>query len=165
VQLANLAGARVTATVRDESLRDDVAALGAETVIAPEGFADHGPFDVILELVGAVNLAGNLEALAMGGRIVVIGIGAGARAEIDLRELMMRRGRLMASTLRARPLEEKALCARRIEAEVIPALAAGRLRVPVAASYPLDRAQEAYDRFAAGQKFGKVVLEVSPRRD
>jgi NADPH:quinone reductase len=71
----------------------------------------------------------------------------------------------MASTMRVRPLEEKALCARRIEAEVIPALAAGRLRVPVAASYPLDRAQEAYDRFAAGQKFGKVVLEVSPRRD
>jgi NADPH:quinone reductase len=160
VQLAHLAGARVTATVRAERLRDDVAALGADRVIAPEGFAEHGPFDLILELVGAVNLAANLEALAVGGRIVVIGVGAGARAEIDLRALMMRRGRVTASTLRARPLEEKALCARRIEAEVIPALAAGRLRVPVAVSYPLDRAQEAYDRFAAGQKFGKVVIEI-----
>jgi NADPH2:quinone reductase len=165
VQLAHLAGARVTATVRTEPLRDDVAALGADTVITPEGFAGHGPFDVILELVGAVNLAANLEALAMGGRIVVIGVGAGARAEIDLRALMMRRGHLMASTLRARPLEEKALCARRIEAEVVPALAAQRLRVPVAASYRLDQAQEAYDRFSAGQKFGKVVLEVRPPRD
>jgi NADPH:quinone reductase len=160
VQLAHLAGARVTATVRSELLRADVAALGADTVIAPEGFAAHGPFDVILELVGAVNLAGNLEALAVGGRIVVIGVGAGARAEIDLRALMMKRGHLRASTLRARPLEEKAICARRIEAEVIPALAAGRLRVPVAASYPLERAQEAYDRFTAGQKFGKVVIEI-----
>jgi NADPH:quinone reductase len=161
VQLAHLAGARVTATVRTERLREDVRALGADTVIAPEGFADHGPFDVILELVGAVNLSGNLEALAVGGRIVVIGIGAGARAEIDLRVLMMRRGQLMASTMRARPLEEKALCARRLEAEVLPALAAGRLRVPVTASYPLDQAQEAYDRFAAGQKFGKVIIEMA----
>jgi NADPH2:quinone reductase len=160
VQLAHLAGARVTATVRAQPLRDDVAALGADTVIAPEGFADHGPFDVILELVGAINIAGNLEALAVGGRIVVIGIGAGARGEIDLRALMMKRGRLMASTLRARSLEEKATCARRIEAEVIPALAAGRLRIPVAASYPLDRAGEAYDRFAAGRKLGKVVIEI-----
>jgi NADPH2:quinone reductase len=160
VQLAYLAGARITATVRAESLREDVAALGADTVIAPEDFADRGPFDVILELVGAPNLAGNLDALAIGGRIVVIGIGAGARAEIDLRALMMRRGRVMASTMRARPLEEKAGCARRIEAEVIPALASGHLRVPVAASYPLDQAQEAYDRFAVGQKFGKVVIEI-----
>ena len=78
VQLAHLAGARVTATVRAESLRQDVAALGAETVSAPEDFADHGPYDVILELVGAPNLGGNLDALAIGGRIVVIGIGAGA---------------------------------------------------------------------------------------
>jgi NADPH:quinone reductase len=160
VQLAHLAGARVTATVRAESLREDVAALGADTVIAPDGFADHGPFDVILELVGAPNLAGNLDALAIGGRIVVIGVGAGARAEIDLRALMMRRGRVMASTMRARQLEEKALCARRLETEVLPALAAGRLRVPVAASYPLDQAQLAYDRFAAGRKFGKVVIAI-----
>ena len=160
VQLAHLAGARITATVRAESLREDVAALGADTVIAPEDFADHGPFDVILELVGAPNLAGNLDALAIGGRIVVIGIGAGARAEIDLRALMMRRGRVMASTMRARPLEEKAGCARRIEAEVIPALSSGRLRMPVAATYPLDQVQQAYDRFAAGQKFGKVVIEI-----
>ena len=96
----------------------------------------------------------------LSGRIVVIGIGAGASAEIDLRALMMRRGRVMASTMRARPLEEKALCARRLEAEVLPALAGGRVRVPVAASYALDQAQQAYDRFAAGQKFGKVVIEI-----
>jgi NADPH:quinone reductase len=161
VQLAHLAGARVWASVRAERLRDDVAALGADSVIPPEDFSSHGPFDVILELVGAPNLAGNLDALAVGGRVVVIGIGAGARTEIDLRALMSRRGRLMASTLRARPLEEKAICARRIEAEVLPALAAGRLRVPVTARYGLEQAQEAYDRFAAGQKLGKVVIAMA----
>ncbi len=160
VQLAHLAGARVCATVRSERLRPEVSELGADVVAAPDGFAEHGPFDVILELVGAPNLGANLEALATRGRIVVIGTGAGSRAEIDLLTLMMKRGHLMASTLRARPLEEKALCARRVEAEVLPALADGRLRVPVAATYRLEEAQAAYDRFAAGEKLGKVVLEV-----
>ncbi|HEY8675100.1 MAG TPA: zinc-binding dehydrogenase [Candidatus Dormibacteraeota bacterium] len=160
VQLARLAGARVCATVRAERLRHDVRALGADTVTAPDGFSTHGPFDVILELVGAPNLAGNLEVLAVRGRVVVIGIGAGARAEIDLRTLMRKRGHVMASTLRARPLEEKAACARLMETEVLPALAQGRLRVPVAASYALEQADKAYDRFAAGEKLGKVVIEI-----
>jgi NADPH:quinone reductase-like Zn-dependent oxidoreductase len=87
VQLGRAAGARVTATVRNEAYREDVAALGAEA-IAPEGFEEQGPFDVILELVGAPNLEGNLRALGTGGRIVIIGIGAGAKAEINLAALM-----------------------------------------------------------------------------
>src|SRR5256885_396320 len=72
VQLGRAAGARVTATVRNEALRAGVADLGA-LVIEPEGFEARGPFDVILELVGAPNLAPNLGALATWGRIVVIG--------------------------------------------------------------------------------------------
>jgi putative PIG3 family NAD(P)H quinone oxidoreductase len=160
VQIAHLAGARVCAGVRSERLRPDVAALGADSVVAPTDFVAYGPFDVILELVGAPNLAGNLDALASQGRIAVIGVSAGARAELDLRALMSRRARLFGSMLRSRSLEEKALCARRMEAEVLPHLAAGRLRVPVAASFPLDEVQAAYDRFAAGDKLGKIVLEV-----
>src|SRR5580704_17852418 len=70
IQLAAATGARVTATVRREESRAQVAALGAEA-IAPEGFAARGPFDVVLELVGAPNMADNLNALAAGGRIVV----------------------------------------------------------------------------------------------
>ena len=61
-----------------------MAALGAHEVIDPEGFAEHGPFDVVLELVGAPNLPGDLQALATSGRIVVIGIGGGAKAELNL---------------------------------------------------------------------------------
>ena len=95
---------------------------------------------------------------------MVIGIGAGARTEIDLHVLMRKRGHLMASTLRARPLEEKAICVRRVEAEVLPALAGGRLRVPVAATFSLDEARAAYERFAAGDKLGKVVIEVTSAR-
>jgi NADPH:quinone reductase len=157
VQLGRAAGARVTATVRNEALRDQVAALGAE-VIAPEGFADHGPFDVILELVGAVNLMDNLMALNTGGRITVIGTGAGATGEMNLGLLMMKRARLHGSTLRARPLEGKALTARAVERSVLPALADGTVKVPVAETFALDDAQAAYERFQAGGKLGKIVL-------
>ena len=84
VQLGRVAGARVTATVRREELRAQVEELGARA-IDPEGFEDEGPFDVVLELVGASNLAGNLSALATGGRIAVIGVGGtGPKAEINL---------------------------------------------------------------------------------
>jgi len=158
IQLGRAVGAEVTATVRNPELRPPVAELGARP-IAPEGFAEHGPFDVILELVGAPNLPENLAALATGGRIAVIGIGAGARGELDLGALMARRARIHGSTLRPRPLEEKALTARAMERSVLPLLARGTLRVPLAARYPLEQAAAAYDRFAAGGKLGKIVLE------
>ncbi len=157
VQLGRAAGARVTATVRNDAVRDQVAELGSE-VIAPEGFADHGPFDVILELVGAVNLKDNLKALNTGGRITVIGTGAGATGELNLGMLMMKRARIHGSTLRARPLEGKALTARAVERSVLPALANGTVKVPVAETFALGDAQAAYERFQAGGKLGKIVL-------
>ena len=75
---------------------------------------------MILELVGAPNLPDNLQALATGGRIAVIGVSAGAKAELNLLALMGKRARIHGSTLRARPLEEKALAARLVEHEVLP---------------------------------------------
>jgi NADPH:quinone reductase-like Zn-dependent oxidoreductase len=157
VQLGVMAGARVTATVRAEHAREQVTALGANA-IAPEGFGEAGPFDVILELVGAPNLPDDLAALAERGRICVIGIGAGAKAEINLAMLMARRGRIHASTLRARSLEDKALAARLVEKFVLPGFASGDLSVPVTAEFALQDAAAAYERFQAGGKLGKVVL-------
>lgn len=159
VQLGRAAGARVTATVRNPELRDGVAALGA-TVIEPEGFGEHGPFDVILELVGAVNLKANLKSLNTGGRIAVIGTGAGATGEINLGLLMMKRARIHGSTLRARPLEFKALTARAVERSVLPALADQTITVPIAETFALDRAPAAYERFQSGGKLGKIILEI-----
>jgi putative PIG3 family NAD(P)H quinone oxidoreductase len=157
IQLGRLAGARVTATVRREEARDRVAELGCRAM-DPESDEEHGPYDVILELVGAPNMPGNLKHLATDGRIVVIGIGAGAKAEVNLGALMGKRGRIMASTLRARPLEEKAITARLMERHVLPGFASGALTVPVAQTFALDEAPDAYETFVAGGKLGKLVL-------
>jgi NADPH2:quinone reductase len=164
VQLGILAGARVTATVRNAALRDGVAGLAgtgadaAVTVVAPDDWTGCGPFDVVLELIGAPNLTDDVAALAPGGRIAVIGVGGGARAELDLLALMGKRGRIHGSTLRARPLEQKADAAQRVARHVLPAFATGRLAVPVAATYPMSDAAAAYDHFAGGGKLGKIVL-------
>jgi NADPH:quinone reductase len=157
VQLGAMAGARVTATVRNEHCREAIAALGVNA-IAPEGFAESGPFDVILELVGAPNWPANLDALAECGRIAVIGVGAGAKVELPLHMLMGKRGRIHGSTLRARALEDKARAARAVERAVLPGFASGDLSVFVAATYPLEDVAAAYDRFRGGRKLGKVVL-------
>src|ERR687892_513148 len=133
------------------------AYLGAE-VVAPGAFVDAGPFDVILELVGGVNMPGNLDALAIGGRIAVIGVGAGFTAELNLLALMGKQARIHGSLLRPRPLEDKAQAARRIERHVLPLLARRALTVPIAATFPMSDPAAAYDRFAAGGKLGKIVL-------
>ena len=159
VQLGTMAGARVTATVRDPTCREAVGALGVQA-LAPDEFAAAGPFDVILELVGAPNLPGNLAALATCGRIAVIGIGAGFKAELNLLALMGKRARIHGSMLRARSLEEKAAAARLVERAVLPGFASGDLIVPVAATFPLDAVADAYARFKAGAKLGKIVVEI-----
>ena len=158
VQLGRLTGARVTATVRNEELRPQVEELGGRA-IDPEGFEDEGPFDVVLELVGASNLANNLKSLATRGRIAVIGVGGtGPVGEINLLALMQKHARIHGSTLRARPLEQKAAAARLVEKEVLPGFSAGLLTVPVAETFELDRVEDAYARFEAGGKLGKIVL-------
>jgi NADPH:quinone reductase len=145
VQLALAAGASVTGNARHH--QEELRAFGADTEV-------DGEYDVILELIGGANLASNLECLASRGRITVIGTGAGSRAEIDFGHLMRKRGRIHASMLRARSVAEKA--------EVVSALGAfmvGRaFEVPVEETFPLEQTQDAYERFRAGNKFGKIVI-------
>jgi NADPH2:quinone reductase len=164
VQIAAAAGATVVASVRSPQHRDAVIALGASAAADPDEALLLGPFNVVLELVGASSLPGVLDAIAIGGRIVVIGVGGGgARAELNLLSLMHRRARISASTLRSRPLLDKAAVAKAVEAQVLPHLVSGRIRVPVHATFPMDRAADAYEHFAAGGKLGKIVL-VPPGR-
>ncbi len=89
----------------------------------------------------------------------MIGVGGtGPKAEINLLAVMQKRARIHGSTLRARPLEQKADAMRRVEKEVLPNFANGTLTVPVAETFELDRAEEAYARFESGGKLGKIVL-------
>jgi putative PIG3 family NAD(P)H quinone oxidoreductase len=159
IQLGRTAGSEVLATVRNEGLRPEVEELGA-TAIDPEGFGDHGPFDVVLELVGAPNLSDNLKALAPGGRIVVIGVGAGFKAELNLLAVMGKGATIRGSLLRPRPLEEKAAAMRAVEKEVLPLFERGAIDVPVAETFSLDEGEAAYDRFTEGGKLGKIVLTI-----
>jgi NADPH:quinone reductase-like Zn-dependent oxidoreductase len=149
VQLGVSAGARVTSFAR-HSL-DRLEALGADT-------SPSGEYDVILELVGGDLFAGDLERLALGGRLVLIGMGAGSRVTLELGYLMRKRGRIHSSSLRTRELEEKALVVQRLRRHVVPLVEQGRITVPVDRTFPLDEAEAAYDAFASGGKFGKVVL-------
>lgn len=157
VQLGVAAGATVVASVRDTRLHEKVSVLGA-TCATPEEALALGPFDVVLELVGGLGVSRALACLAPWGRVVVIGTGAGARTELDLSQLMGRRATIRGSTLRTRSLEERALVARRAQRHVLPLLAEGRVRVVVEATFGFEQAQEAYERFADGGKFGKIVL-------
>ncbi len=157
VQLAAAAGAEVTATVRNPDSRSAVAEMGAHAV-DPGDFVEAGPFDVILELVGASNWPANLKALATEGRISVIGVGAGAEVSLNLALLMVKRVRLLASTLRPRSLEQRSAVARRMERHVLSLVDAGRVRVPIARTFPLAEAAAAYEYFAVPGKLGKVVL-------
>ncbi|HEV2591992.1 MAG TPA: zinc-binding dehydrogenase [Gaiellaceae bacterium] len=144
VQLGIDAGAKVTANARHH--HDELRALGAATDV-------EGDYDVILELVGGDNLQQNLLRLATGGRVAIIGTGAGRKAEIDFGPLMAKRGRISASTLRARSADEKAKVVRRLAG-----LELERFTVPIEATYGLDQVDDAYERFAGPGKFGKIVV-------
>lgn len=158
VQLARAAGATVVASVRDRSRHDAVRDLGADWVVTPEEIREHGPYDVVLELLGGVNMADDVASLATGGRIVVIGVSRGARAEVDLLALMGKRGRIHGSTLRARPLEGRATALAAVGRQVVPLLARSRVSVPVCASFGLADVGRAYEQLTAPGKLGKLVV-------
>jgi NADPH:quinone reductase len=160
IQLAVACGASVVASVRDPQLHERARGLGA-TCVAPDEASTHGPYDVVLELVGGPNIPDDLASLAPQGRITVIGIGAGSKTAVDLGMLMHRRATLRGSTLRSRAPEEKAVLARQLERHVLPALSLGRLKVVTTATYPFEAAVEAYSRFEKGHKFGKIILTAS----
>jgi len=158
VQLAATAGATVVASTRHPDLHPGLIELGAAVAVPPAEASEFGPFDVVLELVGGAGTSDSVAALATGGRLVVIGVGAGARFELDLLALMHKMARISASTMRSRPLADRSLVVSELERRVLPLVDSGAIVVPIAASFPMSAAGQAYDRFAAGAKLGKVVL-------
>ncbi len=161
VQIALLLGASAFASARSEVVRERLEELGAVAVApddAVERVRGEGGADVVLELVGGPNLAGDLEALAPKGRVVIVGTGAGAEAELSLGTLMGKRGRILGTVLRARPLEEKAAAMQGFNREVVPFLADGRACAIVDRIFAAEDAAEAFDHLEAPGKFGKVLL-------
>jgi NADPH:quinone reductase len=159
VQLGVAAGARVVAAAR--SHHDRLNDLGAEAVSPEEAFdrvRGRGGAEVILELVGGPNLQADIDALAFWGRVVIVGTGAGADASLSLRALMARRGRVLGTTLRARPLEQKAAAVQAFASEVVPHLASSRIHAIVDRIFPVEDAHAAFDAMASSGKFGKILL-------
>lgn len=171
VQLVRAFGAVPMVTAGSRAKLEAVRGLGAEVLInyREEDFvarvrdASEGRgVDVILDVVGAKYLMRNIEALAAAGRLVVIGLQGGARAELDLGLLMGKRAAIIATTLRARPAEEKAAIMRAVAEHVWPLVASGEVAARVDRVFPLAEAAAAHEYFDSGDHVGKILLAVAP---
>jgi putative PIG3 family NAD(P)H quinone oxidoreductase len=167
VQLGRALGAEVIGSARSEDKLDRARGLGLAypILVAADGrFADAvrklapAGAAVVLELVGGAYVEEDLRCVAELGRIVVVGLTAGARCNLDLGLLLRKRARLLGTTLRARPLEEKIATTRVFEREVLPMLRRGTLRPVVDRVLPLAEAARAHEAVGANQTFGKIVL-------
>jgi NADPH:quinone reductase-like Zn-dependent oxidoreductase len=167
IQLATQLGARVYTTGGTPEKLAACAELGAEVTInyRDEDFVEvvrersdgHGA-DVILDNMGASYLGRNVDALATEGRLVVIGMQGGSKGELDLGKLLRKRGAVIATSLRARPVDEKAaICAAVVE-HVWPLVAEGLVRPVVHGTMPLDEVVAAHTLMESGEHLGKIVL-------
>ncbi|MBD8868111.1 NAD(P)H-quinone oxidoreductase [Nocardioides donggukensis] len=164
IQLASALGATVVATAGSPKKLRVCLDLGAATAVDyhEEDFVEvlgrTGGADVILDNMGAKYLPRNVDALATEGRLVVIGMQGGVKGELDLGKLLRKRGAVIATSLRSRPVGEKgAICASVVE-HVWPLVAEGRVRPIVHATMPLEDAAEAHRMLEAGEHVGKIVL-------
>lgn len=169
VQLAHALGARVAVTAGSADKLARCAELGADVLVnyREEDFVarvreatDGRGADVVLDNMGATYLARNVDVLATGGRLVVIGLQGGTRAEVDLGLMLRKRVAVMATSLRARPAAEKATIVRQVRELVWPLLADGTVRPVVHATFPLDEASRAHAVLEESSHVGKLLLVV-----
>lgn len=169
IQLASRLGARVIATAGSPEKLDLCRSLGADVAVdyrsedfveAVRAATDGEGADVILDNIGAKYLDRNVKALATEGRLVIIGMQGGSRAELDINALLRKRGAVIATSLRARPAEGKAaICAGVVE-HVWPLVADGSIKPVVHATYPLDEVAAAHELMESGGHAGKILLTV-----
>ena len=165
IQIAKAAGLHVLATARGPERAARCARLGADVAIDyiedefEEIAAAEGGVDIILDILGAVYLGRNIEALAPGGRLVVLGLQGGSHAEIDLGALTRKRASIAGTTLRSRPLEQKEAIVADVLTTVWPWIP-GTVAPVIGATFPLEEAASAHAALESGQVFGKIVLTV-----
>jgi putative PIG3 family NAD(P)H quinone oxidoreductase len=165
IQLAKAFGARVIVTVGSKEKGDFCRELGADVVIdykkqdfAAEMKAAGVTADVILDIIGAKYLDANVSVLSTAGRLVVIGLQGGVKAELNLGALMSKRAAVMATTLRARPSSEKAAIVSAMVAQVWPLISDGTVRPIIHATYALDDVRQAHQVLEESSHIGKVLL-------
>ena len=166
IQLGKALGATVVATAR-ASKHDRLRALGADHVIdytaddfvaSTKDFTGGRGANVVLDIMGAKYLARNVEVLAPDGRIAVIGMQGGRKGELDLGMLMGKRGRISATSLRARQLDDKARIVAGVRREVWPLVEAGAIKPIIHTTLPLSAAAEAHDLMESSDHLGKILL-------
>jgi NADPH:quinone reductase-like Zn-dependent oxidoreductase len=160
VQIARVLGAQAIAVTRTNEHHDRLRALGASETITLEQVPTLEGVDVVLELLGAADLALAFDVLNPYARVVVIGVGTGSRVEVDLLKLMQRRTAITGSTMRSRSAHQKSEVVRLVGDTLVPRWRMREFMVPVAKVFSLDEATEAYEFFAEPGKFGKVILRV-----
>jgi tumor protein p53-inducible protein 3 len=172
VQLAKIAGARVVATAGSAEKVEKVRALGAHTVVnyRTEDFAavtlatsEKRGADAVLDFVGASYFGKHASCLAVGGRLVVIGVMGGTSVDLNLGWLLMRRAQILGLVMRSRPLLDKIAITQTFIRESLPLLADGSLRPIIDCVLPLSEAAKAHDRMEANENVGKIVLKVGSR--
>jgi NADPH2:quinone reductase len=169
IQLAKAFGARVVVTAGSPEKCEACLSLGADAAInyreadfvaAVKSLTGGAGCDVILDMVGGDYAPRNIEIAATDGRIVMIAVQGGATAKIDLLRIMLKRLTLTGSTLRIRPVAEKAAIARALSAKVLPLLAEGKVAPPVFATFPLREAGKAHALMESSAHVGKIALVI-----
>ncbi|BBX67806.1 NAD(P)H-quinone oxidoreductase [Mycolicibacterium psychrotolerans] len=169
IQVARALGCRVAVTAGSRNKLELCAELGAEITIDyhsedfVEAVRDAGGADVILDIMGAAYLDRNIDALAADGRLVIIGMQGGVKAELNIGKLLAKRGGVFATALRARPVDGpagKSEIVARVRDEVWPLIADGQVRPVIGAEFPVAEAQAAHELLESGDVSGKVILRV-----
>ncbi|MGW4051029.1 NAD(P)H-quinone oxidoreductase [Streptomyces sp. NPDC004779] len=167
IQLGKAVGAKVVVTAGSPEKLARCAELGADVMIdyRTQDFVEElhkatggAGADVILDIMGAKYLDRNVQALAVSGRLVVIGLQGGVKGELNLGALLAKRAAVMATTLRARPLQEKAAIVAAVREHVWPLVEAGTVRPVVDRTLPMPEAAEAHRVLESGAHVGKVLL-------
>lgn len=167
IQLGRVLGARVACTAGSPAKLERCRKLGADLAIsyrdedfvaAVSDFTGGKGADVILDIMGASYLNRNVTALAPGGRLVVIGLQGGTRAELDLNALLRKRASVAATSLRARPAAEKAAIVAAVREHVWPLVSSGAIRPVIETVLPLAEAAQAHRLMESGDHVGKILL-------
>jgi putative PIG3 family NAD(P)H quinone oxidoreductase len=160
LQIAKALGARVVTTVGGPEKAERARELGADLTLdyRTDDFAEHGPYDVILDVIGGRYLERNIRSLATDGRLAIIGMQDGLEGPLNLAELVFKRASVHGTTLRTRPAAQKAAIVAEVQQRVWPMIENGAVQLIIDQRLPMAEAAEAHRLMEAGRHVGKILL-------